>query len=411
MNIGIVTTWFERGAAYVSLAYMNSLIENGHNVYIYVRSGELVEKNNVKWNLSNVTYGIRYLPLKNFIFNYHKQYINIIHFDKWLKSNRIDTVIFNEEHGFNTIKRTKALGYTVGAYIDYYKKSTVDSFRIYDFLLCNTKRHYSVFNSFNNAMYIPWGTDVKLYKPTTKEYSDTVVFFHSAGWGGVNTRKGTDLLVEAFQLVKGNVKLIIHSQSPLSRYSDVKKIIQNDSRIEFLNKTVSAPGLYYRGDVFVYPTRLEGIGLSVPEALSCGLPVITTNVAPLNEFVSDDYNGILIDVAKTRVREDNYYWEESIVDINSLANAMNRYANEKELLSLHKLNARKSAIEKLNWSKNSINLGVELNEIVDKNNRKIRKLTFFELSFYYLESSIVLFLTVIRKKLQYLKRSYEKIIS
>ena len=31
------------------------------------------------------------------------------------------------------------------------------------------------------------------------------------------------------------------------------------------------------GDVFVYPSRLEGIGLCVPEALACGLPVITTD--------------------------------------------------------------------------------------------------------------------------------------
>ena len=39
MNIGIVTSWFERGAAYVSRAFMQSLQELGHDVRIFVRGG------------------------------------------------------------------------------------------------------------------------------------------------------------------------------------------------------------------------------------------------------------------------------------------------------------------------------------------------------------------------------------
>ena len=69
-----------------------------------------------------------------------------------------------------------------------------------------------------------------------------------------------------------------------------------DPRIEFIEKTVSAPGLYFRGDVYLYPTRLEGIGLTICEALASGLPVITTNDAPMNEFVIDGETGYLVDV-------------------------------------------------------------------------------------------------------------------
>ena len=220
----------------------------------------------------------------------------MVHFEKWLQTNSIDIIIFNEEHNVVTVNRVKKLGYFVGAYIDYYKKDTVKDFKVYDFLLCNTKRHYSVFKDFDNALYIPWGTDVNLFKPSLKKNSITsnespIVFFHSAGWGGVNLRKGTDLLVKAFQNVTGNVKLIIHSQAPLSKYGTIGQMIRQNESIEFLTETVSAPGLYYLGDVFVYPTRLEGIGLSVSEALSCGIPVITTNVPPLSEFVTHKIGG------------------------------------------------------------------------------------------------------------------------
>lgn len=41
MNIGIVTTWFERGAAYVSRQYLEALRSDSNNsVYIYMREVE-----------------------------------------------------------------------------------------------------------------------------------------------------------------------------------------------------------------------------------------------------------------------------------------------------------------------------------------------------------------------------------
>lgn len=45
MNIGIVRTWFERGAAYVSRQYMEVLAER-HNIFIYARGGESFAKKN-----------------------------------------------------------------------------------------------------------------------------------------------------------------------------------------------------------------------------------------------------------------------------------------------------------------------------------------------------------------------------
>jgi glycosyltransferase involved in cell wall biosynthesis len=77
---------------------------------------------------------------------------------------------------------------------------------------------------------------------------------------------------------------------PAEKLGGIAETIHKDSRIEFIEKTIPAPGLYFRGDVFVYPTRLEGIGLCVPEALACGLPVITTENSPMNKFVKV-YNG------------------------------------------------------------------------------------------------------------------------
>lgn len=58
MKIGIVTTWFERGAAYVSRQYMQSLENEGHEVHIFARGGEYYGSNLDIWDSSKVTWSL-----------------------------------------------------------------------------------------------------------------------------------------------------------------------------------------------------------------------------------------------------------------------------------------------------------------------------------------------------------------
>jgi glycosyltransferase involved in cell wall biosynthesis len=53
--------------------------------------------------------------------------------------------------------------------------------------------------------------------------------------------------------------------------------------------------LYQAADLFIDPSLYEGFGLQVVEAMSCGIPVITSNVTSLPEIVGDA--GILLDPA------------------------------------------------------------------------------------------------------------------
>ncbi len=45
---------------------------------------------------------------------------------------------------------------------------------------------------------------------------------------------------------------------------------------------------YHAADLFVYPSRYEGFGLPVAEAMACGVPVVTSNNSSLPEVVGDD---------------------------------------------------------------------------------------------------------------------------
>jgi glycosyltransferase involved in cell wall biosynthesis len=411
MNIGIVTSWHEGGAGYVSRAYMSVLRDQGHEVQIYARGGRYYPQGDPIWDLPQVTWGIRYSPFHRNrsprkISRFTGQYVNMLHFAAWLSKHKIDVVITNEDSSNETAKRAKQLGYVVGTYIDYYKKGLLSQFRAYDFLLCNTQRHYSVFRDHPHCFYVPWGTDIEMFRPQIDNdrngQDDAVVFFHSANFGGRNCRKGTDRLLEAFQQVTGNVRLIIHSQAPLTKFGDAAaRIVDRDSRIEFIERTVPAPGLYHLGDVFVYPSRLEGIGLCVPEALACGLPVITTDNAPMNEFVEDGVNGLLVRVSETRVREDGYYWPEKIPDIDDLASQMQRYVDNRDMLITHRQRARQAAEAELDWMKNSACLGQRLEDVVRSVNRTERPPNFRERLGWGAEAIYVGFLTLAYKTLKH----------
>jgi glycosyltransferase involved in cell wall biosynthesis len=61
--------------------------------------------------------------------------------------------------------------------------------------------------------------------------------------------------------------------------------VSGKKKIECLNKT----------DVFILPSYYEGLSISILEAMSYGLPIISTCVGGTPEIVEDKKNGLLID--------------------------------------------------------------------------------------------------------------------
>lgn len=342
MNIGIVTAWYPAGGGYVSRAYREILAKD-HKVLIYARGGKVM-KGDEWWDDEYVTWG----PL-------HFNGTNTRHLINWAKSEKIDVLFFNEQRFWKPVITAKRAGICIGTYVDYYTQATVPAFKLYDFLVCNTVRHFSVFEWHPDANFVPWGTDIEKFSPVNQVPERPLTFIISAGWQGTiyRDRRGSLLALKAFQNVKGNCKLVVYSQVKLSDcLPEWQELISSDSRIEFRYGTVE-PFPFNDGDVYLYPSRLDGIGLSLPEAISSGLASITTDNAPMNEFVKNNVNGKLIKVDKFLGREDGYYWAESICDLDSLTNAMQSYLEDPLLLNEHKMNARKLAIKKLDWKKNA----------------------------------------------------------
>lgn len=52
---------------------------------------------------------------------------------------------------------------------------------------------------------------------------------------------------------------------------------------------------YYLCDIYVCPSRLEGFGLTILEAMAAGKPIVATNVGAISELMSDNDSGILVE--------------------------------------------------------------------------------------------------------------------
>lgn len=146
---------------------------------------------------------------------------------------------------------------------------------------------------------IPLGIDPNYFHPRIKarRFSEKFTFLSVFEWG---ERKAPEVLLRAFTTAftdKDDVVLVLKTDN---RDGDVNVAQQ----IAALNLPRNAPkivllynqelpgyqlGSLYRGaDCFVLPTRGEGWGMPILEAMACGLPVIATNWSAQTEFIRDD---------------------------------------------------------------------------------------------------------------------------
>lgn len=60
------------------------------------------------------------------------------------------------------------------------------------------------------------------------------------------------------------------------------------------------PSLYAEHDIFVFPSLVEGMPLTLLEAMASAMPVVTTTSSGMADVVEDDFNGLLVPPADTR---------------------------------------------------------------------------------------------------------------
>jgi glycosyltransferase involved in cell wall biosynthesis len=265
---------------------------------------------------------------------------------EWIRRHQLDVVVFNEEYDWELVRAAKETGVRIATYLDFYTDQWRELMGLFDVVVCSTMRTYKLVRGVCQAAYVGWAVDLDLYQPRANA-ENKATFFHNAGWLGNQYRKMTPGVILAFDSLSRHLPdltLLIHSQIGLEKLPvECVRMVRENPRIEYRVETLPAPGLYHRGKILLFPSKLEGLGLPLLEGLASGLPAIATDAEPMNEFVRDKHNGLLVRVAERLRRQDDVAFPETIVDLLDLALKMAGLALEPELIEQMGRNARQYA--------------------------------------------------------------------
>lgn len=147
--------------------------------------------------------------------------------------------------------------------------------------------------------------------------------------GQVILRKGIQYLMEAAKLLQ-NEPVHFDVVGPIGISDDAVKSAPPNMRFHGRASRDQTGAWYQQSDVFVLPTLSDGFAVTQIEAMAHGLPVIAT--PNCGEVVADGVDGFIVPPR----------------DVKMLAQAINRYLTEPDLLLAHRVEAlRKSKQFKL----------------------------------------------------------------
>jgi len=124
--------------------------------------------------------------------------------------------------------------------------------------------------------------------------------------GNLNWMKGHEFLVRAAAVVCRErpdiVFRILGAQTPSNAAYYQRSVVQEARQLGLLEGNrlrIVEPGdqvaeLLPAFDLFVLTSRLEGVPTAVLEAMSCGLPVVVTDVGAVRELVEDGITGYIV---------------------------------------------------------------------------------------------------------------------
>jgi glycosyltransferase EpsD len=206
-------------------------------------------------------------------------------------------------HGFHFYKGAPLLNWML-----YYPIEKICSYWT-DVLITINKEDYNIAKRKFNAkkiQYIPGvGVDISKYyrdeidrKEKREELgisSKDIVFLSV---GELNRNKNHITVIKAFiQLKKeislSHIKYFICGQGVEEKA--LKKIVHEnclDSTIKLLGFQTDLSKIYSAADIFIFPSMREGLPVSLMEAMSCGLPVICSQIRGNTDLI-DDNGGFL----------------------------------------------------------------------------------------------------------------------
>ncbi|WP_214710810.1 glycosyltransferase [Exiguobacterium sp. s55] len=143
------------------------------------------------------------------------------------------------------------------------------------------------------------GVDIKKFQHIKKEkdIKEVVQLLHIGRFSDQKNHKG---LIEAFYKsnpIENKIILNLIGEGSLKR-----EIIQmvNDlnlnNHVNFLGLKSDVKKYLHSADIFILPSKWEGMPITLIEAMASGLPIIATDVGGVADMIEDNKSGLLVDL-------------------------------------------------------------------------------------------------------------------
>lgn len=158
------------------------------------------------------------------------------------------------------------------------------------------------------VVLIPNGLDTDYFRPPSAEERaasrDTIGI--AAGKtlalyvGRLEPDKGVDVLVGAWEQLpegvsSGTMLLLVGDGAEREKLLEMIRLSGLQESVVVAGEKLNVRDYYWAADVFVLPSRTEGLSGALNEAMACGLPVIGSNVGGTPDVVKEHDNGLLFE--------------------------------------------------------------------------------------------------------------------
>jgi len=216
------------------------------------------------------------------------------------KARRHGSVVMYTCHGFHFHNASSKKNWLM-----YYPVERLLS-RYSDYIVTINKEDYNRAKTFHckNVRYIPSvGVDInrirnlEIDKVAKKQEigvpADKVLILSV---GEMIQRKNHEVIIRALAQVKNpDIYYAIAGKGPLKEYlSDLAKNLGLAERVLFLGFRTDVFELYHAADISAFPSRIEGLGLAGVEAMAAGVPLVSSNVHGILDYVIDGETGYAV---------------------------------------------------------------------------------------------------------------------
>jgi len=294
LNVGIVSKWFNRGQPVVGRHLRSAVDELGHRSFVLAKPrrekgpmGGALERTGV-WDQPDVTVASSFeTPLAEYV--------------AWTEANSIEAILCDQNYQFAELAELRRRGVrTIGRFVwEHFAREHVEpARRSYDVVYSVTAAERDRYRGWGmQTPRVPWGIHPELLAVEARRSADGLVRFVFPG-GFLGHRKPAEPVIEAFSRTRDpSLRLLVKAQVERSRLERILPAIERDERIEL--RLADEPWEEHlmtiaANDVTISPSRWEGLGLPLYEAVAFGMPAITNDDPPMSEVISDGENGMLI---------------------------------------------------------------------------------------------------------------------